>query len=424
DDIRTWTYVSHRADWVRDDTAWQARTRAVEDKLSDALHDRLTQRFVDLRTTALVKGLRAKGALVAEVEDDGAVKVEGHVVGRLDGLRFQPAPRQAGDGEVARKALQNAALRALRPEIAARLSALSGAADEHLELGDDAIIRWRGAALAELLPGRHPLRPTVRVLPSDLMSPRQENRLRRDLQAWLTGSVDRTLGPLAAAAAAGDTAGLDAPVRGLLYRLAESLGAIPRREAQGLLGDLDASGRKRLARSGVRLGTESIYLDGIAGRQAVRLRGLLWCVWTGVGGEETARRVGAVARAGIGLPRDRQWPDAFYRACGYLPLGARAIACARAEALAALARKLARQGAFSATRELRRLAGGSIEDLVGVLLALGFQAEEGPEGVGFAARRRRPKKKPATRAAGKTRRAGRADRHSPFAKLRELKLKR
>ncbi|MDX1486542.1 MAG: helicase-related protein, partial [Alphaproteobacteria bacterium] len=140
DDIRTWTYVSHRADWVRDDTAWQARTRAVEDKLSDALHDRLTQRFVDLRTTALVKGLRAKGTLVAEVEDDGAVKVEGHVVGRLEGLRFQPAPRQAGDGEVARKALQNAALRALRPEIAARLSALSGAADEHLELGDDAII--------------------------------------------------------------------------------------------------------------------------------------------------------------------------------------------------------------------------------------------------------------------------------------------
>jgi ATP-dependent RNA helicase SUPV3L1/SUV3 len=430
DQIRTWTYISHRADWIRDDSAWQARTRAVEDKLSDALHDRLIQRFVDKRTTALVKGLRAKGELMAEIDSDGAVAVEGHVVGRLDGLRFQSAPPESGEGPVARKALQNAAMRALKPEIAVRLSVIAGAGEDELCLGGDGVIRWRDAAIAQLVAGRHPLTPAVRVLPSDLMDPRQEAALLGGLETWLRDHLRRHLGPLVSALAAGRDAALAGPVRGILYQLAESLGAMPRREAQGLLRELDARGRKALARTGARLGTETVFLDGIGGKQAVRLRGLLWCVWDGVEGDQATGRIEAMTGANAGAPRDAAWPDAFYRACGYVPLGARVLACSRAEALAALARKLARQGAFAPTRELRRLAGGGVDDLVGALLALGFQAEDGPDGVGFASEHDRRARQGAGKGAAKRRSGGRggggkrADANSPFAKLRDLKLKR
>ncbi len=421
DQIRTWTYIAHRADWTRDTAAWQARTRAVEDKLSDALHDRLTQRFVDRRTTALVKGLRGADTLVADVDAEGSVAVEGHVVGRLEGLRFHAAAAEGG-GEVARKAMQNAALRALRPEIRTRLRAITDAGSPDLALGGDGTIIWRGAAIARLIAARHPLRPAVRVLASDLLDRHQEDRLRQTLESWIEGTIGRILGPLIAAHRAADDRTLPGPVRGILYQLAEQLGAVPRRAVEGLTRELDAAGRKALARAGARLGTETVFLDRIGERQAVRLRAILWCVWTGLDGAEATERAEEMAGANAGLARRSDWPEAFYRACGYAPLGARAIACPRAEALAALARKLARQGAFSPTRELRRLAGGSIEDLVGILLALGFKAEEGPEGVGFAPGRRRtgPKrKKGAVRRAAPARK--RADAASPFAKLRDLK---
>ncbi|MCH8917846.1 MAG: disulfide oxidoreductase [Alphaproteobacteria bacterium] len=426
DQIRTWTYISNRADWVRDDGAWQARTRTVEDKLSDALHDRLTQRFVDKRTTALVKGLRAKGQLAADIGSDGAVTVEGYVVGRLDGLRFRSAALGGGDGAVARKALQNAAVRALGPEIAARLAAIAEAGTDDLAMAGDGVIRWRGAAIAHLAAGRHPLTPAIRVLPGNLMSTRQEAALLGDLETWLGDHLRRHLGPLVSALEAGRDATLAGPVRGILYRLAESLGAVPRREAQGLLGELDARGAKALARAGARLGTETVFLDGIGGQQEVRLRGLLWCVSAGVAGDQAARWVEALAGANGGAPRDPAWPGAFCRACGYVPLGARVLACARAETLAAIARKRARQGAFAPTRELRRLAGGSVDDLVGALVALGFQAEDGPDGVGFASGHGRRAARGAAKTAAKRRRGGRkpAAPASPFAKLADLKLKR
>ena len=428
DQIRTWTYISHRADWVEDDGAWQARTRGVEDKLSDALHDRLTQRFVDKRTTALVKGLRTRGKLLAEIDSDSTVTVEGHVVGRLDGLRFQSAQLYGDDGVVARKAIQSAAMRALGPEIATRLSNISNAGEIDLRLDGDGVFRWRGAVIAQLCAGVHPLTPAVRVSKSDLVNARQEAALLGYLESWLRDSLRRHLGPLVSAIEVDQDATLTGPVRGILYQLGESLGAVSRREVQGLLRALDVQGRKALARAGARLGTETVFLDGIGDAQAVRLRGLLWCVWTGVGGDEAIRRVEAVAGANAGVPRDSALPDTFYRACGYVPLGARVLACSRAEALAVLARKLARQGEFVPTRELCRMAGGGVDELVGALLALGYRSEYGPDGVGFSsepARRARsgPPKWAAKRGSAAAGRKS-ADSNSPFAKLRNIKLKR
>jgi ATP-dependent RNA helicase SUPV3L1/SUV3 len=426
DHIRTWTYISHRADWMSDGAEWQARTRAVEDKLSDALHDRLTQRFVDKRTTALVKGLKARGQLLAEVGTDGTVLVEGHHVGKLEGLRFHAAPIGGGDGEIARKALQNAALRALRPEITARLKAIAQTDDSTLAIDDGGIIRWHGATIAQLIPGRHILAPDIKVMASGLLKGTEEKALRHDLEIWFHQLLDRHLRPLTVAAqAAGDTA-LTGPVRGILYQLAESLGTMPRGQAQALLQNLDAGGRKSLARAGVRLGTETLYIDALGSKDAVALRALLWCITAGISGETATSHAAAVVGGNAALPRHGELSEGFYLACGYVPLGNRVLACARAEALAALARKLARQGAFSPTRELRRLVGGGIDDLVGALLALGFRSDDGPEGMGFSPSRRKQASNRKARGGARHKRPSPkpADADSPFAKLRNLKLGR
>ncbi len=250
--------------------------------------------------------------------------------------------------------------------------------------------------------------------------------------------------------AAGDAA-LAAPVRGILFQLSEALGAVPRAEVDALVRACDAGARKTLARLGVRLGTETVYVDGLHGAGVRRLRAVLDGIVRRLPGDDIAARARAVARGAPTIARDAALPDDFYRASGLVALGPRALAQGRAEALAAEARKLARQGVFTATPGLRKLAGGSVEDLVGVLLALGFRAEQGPEGVGFAprrnaepgaprvrakARRRGKGGKPAEAAAGDdaarkagaraaVRRAAREEKRiadSPFAVLRGLKL--
>ena len=130
--VRTLAYVANRPDWLRDPAHWQGRTRELEDRLSDTLHERLMQRFIDRRTSALMRGLRLRGEVLAGVADDGAVTVEGHYVGRLRGVRFDPAQ---GSSTLEDKALRAAAQRAVSPEVARRLGIMQPEEDKPRHAG-------------------------------------------------------------------------------------------------------------------------------------------------------------------------------------------------------------------------------------------------------------------------------------------------
>ncbi|HIJ62976.1 MAG TPA: disulfide oxidoreductase, partial [Rhodospirillaceae bacterium] len=222
--VRTWTYVSHRADWVGDARHWQERTRDIEDRLSDALHQRLAQRFIDRRTAVLVRKLKDGGDLLSAVDHDGEVKVEGHFVGRLDGFRFQA---DAADGASATRAVSAAAQKALKQEIAGRIRRAADDADEVFTLDDQGLLRWREAPVANLAAGPETLRPTVALLPSDLVEGASRTTLQRRLDTWLADYLLRRLAPLSTIGAAA----VSGPARGLLFQLAEALGSLPRRSA-------------------------------------------------------------------------------------------------------------------------------------------------------------------------------------------------
>src|SRR5690606_23510483 len=136
---RTWTYLSHRAGWLDDAGYWQERTRAIEDKLSDALHDRLTQRFVDRRTAVLVRRLRDGGDLLGAVTRSGDVVVEGEFVGELRGFRFNPDKVERGADT---RPLMNAAQRVLRTEIGYRVARLAGDDAAAFSLDEEGRILW------------------------------------------------------------------------------------------------------------------------------------------------------------------------------------------------------------------------------------------------------------------------------------------
>ena len=159
--IRTWTFVANRPDWLKDPEHWQGRTREIEDNLSDALHERLTQRFVDKRTSALMKGLKDKHNLSAEIADDGQIKVEDHFVGRLAGFLFIP---ESHGEDVHGRAARHAAAQVLSRELSMRARRVGAAKNDAIELNRKGQILWRGDAIGQLAANDDPLKPLVSVL--------------------------------------------------------------------------------------------------------------------------------------------------------------------------------------------------------------------------------------------------------------------
>src|SRR5712672_117733 len=146
--IRTWTFAANRPDWLADPAHWQEVTRGVEDKLSDALHERLTERFVDRRTSVLMRRMRENTALETDISKTGDVVVEGHSIGRLDGFTFTPDASAAGSEA---RTLAGAAQKVLAVEIDARASRLGQAPNEQFVLATDGVIRWQGQPVGRII---------------------------------------------------------------------------------------------------------------------------------------------------------------------------------------------------------------------------------------------------------------------------------
>src|SRR5215472_586277 len=195
--IRTWTYITHRVDWVEDAASWQERARGIEDKLSDALHESITQRFVDRRSAFLVRRMGSAGELLAAVSKSGEVLVEGAYVGRLEGLRFIP---DAVDG-VDPRMLTAAASPVLRSEIAARARLLCADADEAFAIGTGGELRWRRELIGRMAAGERLLEPKAEPLSGDFLEGEAREKVRRRLRQFLRNEVERRLSPLFSARA-------------------------------------------------------------------------------------------------------------------------------------------------------------------------------------------------------------------------------
>src|SRR6187402_2045205 len=268
--IRTWTFVANRPDWLKDPERWQGIAREVENKLSDALHERLTERFVDRRTSVLMRRLRENTSLNTEIGKTGEVIVEGHVIGRLDGFTFAPDAAEAGSDA---KALQAAAQQVLASEIDSRATKLAAAPDDQFVLASDGTIRWTGDAVAKLVAADDALHPRIRIIADDRLSgaPREAVQARLDL--WLKTHIEKLLGPLFGLSKAEDITGI---ARGIAFQLIEALGVLERQKVAAEMKDLDQPSRAVLRKYGVRFGAYHIYVPALLKPAARALALLLW----------------------------------------------------------------------------------------------------------------------------------------------------
>jgi ATP-dependent RNA helicase SUPV3L1/SUV3 len=337
--VRTWTYISHRADWIQRAVHWQERARALEDKLSDVLHQRLTQRFVDRRAALLVRRLRDEGEMTSSVAAAGEVTVEGEHLGRIEGFRFVP---DTAESHADQKAVLSAALKALRQDLPARLQAFTGSPDGELVFDSQLRVCWGGGPVARLLPSGDVLAPKVEALASDLLDGPAREEVRKRAAAWVETRIRLGLSELMDARA---TAELPAGARGIVFQLCESLGVLPRHPIEQQLMQLGEEDRKALAKLGVRVGVFSLYFPTMLKPVPIRLRAGLWMI---ANSRDTIPPLPAEGRTSMDLPQGAE--RAFYAAIGYLPLGDHAIRADMVERLGAMARQAVRESREAARR--------------------------------------------------------------------------
>ncbi|MDD1537866.1 MULTISPECIES: helicase-related protein [unclassified Bradyrhizobium] len=386
--IRTWTFVANRPDWLKDPERWQGITREVENKLSDALHERLTERFVDRRTSVLMRRLRENTSLNTEIGKTGEVIVEGHVIGRLDGFTFAPDAAEAGSDA---KALQAAAQAVLAGEINMRAERLGNAPDDQFVLTSEGIIRWTGDAVARLSAAEDALHPRIRIISDERLTGAPRDKVQARLELWLKTHIEKLLGPMFELSKAEDVTGI---ARGIAFQLVEALGVLERPKIASELKDLDQSSRAVLRKYGVRFGAYHIYFPGLLKPAARALAALLWALKQD--NVDLSSLSGAQHLASSGrtsFPVDKALPRDAYRVLGYKQAGERAVRVDILERLADLIRPALawRENAsgekpagafdgrsFVVTQAMTSLTGSAGEDFASVLRALGYRMEKRP----------------------------------------------
>jgi ATP-dependent RNA helicase SUPV3L1/SUV3 len=387
--IRTWTFAANRPDWLADPEHWQGVARGVEDRLSDALHERLTERFVDRRTSVLMRRLRENATLEPDFNKTGEVVVEGHVIGRLDGFVFVP---DASSGGSEAKALQNAAQNALAGEIAARAARLAEAPDEQFVLAADGTLRWTGAAVGKLYAGEEALRPRVRLVADEHLTGAPRDAVEARLNTFVKSHIEKLLGPLAELAAAADVTGI---ARGIAFQLVEALGVLDRQRVAEDVKGLEQPARASLRKYGVRFGAYHIYLPALLKPSPRALATQLWALRHE--GPESRGLDGLLHLAGSGrtsIPVDRAIDAALYRTAGYRVCGERAVRVDILERLADLIRPALSWreggvgpkppgtfpgGGFTIVNGMTSLTGASGEDFASILRSLGYRMERRPK---------------------------------------------
>ncbi|UIY40550.1 helicase [Methylobacterium radiotolerans] len=386
---RTWTFVANRPDWLRDPEHWQGETRRVEDRLSDALHERLASRFVDRRTSVLMRRLRENTMLEAQITADGDVTVEGQHVGHLHGFLF--VPDASAEGHEA-KTLRSAAEKALAGEIEARAERFAAAADSTLVLSHDGTIRWTGAPVAKLTPGEKLFAPQIRLLADDSLTGAHREKVEGRLDAWLKAYIVRLLGPLMEIETAADLTGL---AKGIGYQVVEALGVLERSKVAHEMRSLDQDGRGALRRHGVRFGAYHIFLPALLKPAPRTLAAQLWALRNGGLDQRGLDEIAHLAGSGrTSIKVDREIAKGLYRAAGFRVSGERAVRVDILERLADLIRPAiayrpgttpgappdgtADGDGFVATVGMTSLVGCSGEDFASILKSLGYTAEARP----------------------------------------------
>jgi ATP-dependent RNA helicase SUPV3L1/SUV3 len=268
--VRTWSYVSNKINWVENQNYWIEKTKLLEDRLSDRLHEELTKTFIDKRASILARGLKQDMDFKTEIIEDDKVIIDDQFIGNLKGLKFE-MDLKAGALETDIKSLKKAARQTVGPELQKRIQSIIDTG--LIEIKDDFKIYWKNFPIAKLEAGKDYLNPEIFLIVDDILENNEKQKLSEFVEKWIKGKINVVLKSLI------DLKNLkesNSSIKALAYQLYENNGVIKRDSVTNYLKNLGQDERKILRDLGVKFGRYHVFLFRLLKPEAVSLRILLW----------------------------------------------------------------------------------------------------------------------------------------------------
>ena len=269
--VRTWSYVSNKSNWVENSDYWIAKTKDIEDKLSEKLHEELSKSFVDKRISVLSKGLKQDIQLDTKILDDNKIYINDHFIGKINGLKIELNYSKSNlDTDI--KSLKKAARSGAQNELAQRINYIVNNLNS-LELRDDYKVYWDNKKIAELKPGKNYLNPRIKLLIDDTIDENQYIKLKVAIESWVENEIKKNLNDLISIEKAVFKNSFS---RGLAYQLFEHNGVLVRENVNELVQNLPKEERFRLRKNGIKIGKYHIYQPRMIRPNAIKFKSILW----------------------------------------------------------------------------------------------------------------------------------------------------
>ena len=381
--IRTWTYCASKSNWMRDKNHWVNVAREVEDRLSDALHENLTERFVDRRTSKLLKGMGAKAYMNATIKDNGDVFVDDVLIGQLEGLSFTIDATTTG---LEAKALEATAAQTVAPEIDRRLTSLCSGTHQIFTLSDKGEILWGGKAVGKIAPSGSVFTPDAMLIGAELGNENLRRLAEDRMREFLRAEVGLLLTPLSALKDFCDLETASPEAKGFAFIMLENHGAIERFPHLKTIRALDSDTRRELRSLGIVFGQYNIFMTEMLRPKPSRLLSLL--IAYGAGGDKKPYIpfAGVTSIPNTGELSSENFSQSAMALAGYKAVGTRVVRFDILNRLAFMIRDAQNQFKadaipgdhglkFQLMQEMLALLGSGYEDAASVLTALRFKSE-------------------------------------------------
>ena len=268
--VRTWSYVSNKNNWVENQNYWIEKTKLLEDKLSDKLHEELTKTFIDKRASVLARGLKQDMEFDTKILKNNDVMIDNQFIGKINGLKLE-LDFKKGALETDIKSLKKAARQTVGPELERRIQSIIETG--LIELKNDFKIYWNNFTIGRLVSGKDYLNPKIELMVDDILEQNQRQKLIKYLTKWIENKIDTTLKSLIDLKYLKEK---NSSIKALAYQLYENNGVLKRDQVADFLKNLGQNERKTLRDLGVKFGRYHIFLHKLIKPEPVSLRTLLW----------------------------------------------------------------------------------------------------------------------------------------------------
>jgi len=303
--VRTWSYVANKKNWVENSDYWVQLTKSIEDKLSDKLHEELTKSFIDKKISILSRSLKQDLILNTEINEENKIHIDGQRVGELKGLKFIiEVTSKTLDTDI--KSIKKAARKGIEGELVKRVEEIL--TKKEVSINNQNQIIWKENAVARLKKGNDYLNPEIEIIADDSLNEESKMKLLKFLSNWLIDYINEVLGDLIKLTKHKVT---NQYLRGLIFQLYENNGVIKRSDVENIVKSIPAVERKKLWGMGIKIGRYHIYLPKMLKPKAVDFRISLWKMFYNLSNENL------IPKSGLNFLTNTNFDKNFLLLCGF-----------------------------------------------------------------------------------------------------------